>query len=321
MTASTTTIPEIHTTDLSQSCMRRVQLTHAGKALKECTTALYLGLLFHEAAQHWHLYPTVGMSERMRIAESALLARLKKEDRPLTEAVARDRSAHMLTVCEWLELYIARFEPMFRHCKIIGVELPVRFTVDVDGVPQDFASHIDLLFRDENGMLRVWDFKTGDTSGGDPFFVDEKGAKHHLEMPNAHHGPTRAYIDRNMQMGMYYHAVTNGEVYLGGEWLSFGETCIVEWVDVRRLEPVKRATTITDARGKSLSLLKGDLRPTNAVVFELLVNNEQAVIDEFSTRVRMFRAGLFPTNPDPIGCHLCDCKFACPRWADEAVSS
>ncbi len=288
-----TTISEIHTTDLVQSCMRRVQLTHAGRAVKECTTALYLGLLFHEAAQEWHKFPTIDMPERMRIAQSVLLARLKTENRPLTDAVARDLAEHAKTVREWLELYVERFEPMFRQCKIIGVELPVRLTIEVDGVPQDFASHIDLLFRDENGMLRVWDFKTGEKS------------------------PTRAFIDRNMQLGMYHLAILDGEVFHHGEWLSFGEASIVEWVDVRRLEPLKKATSITDARGKELPLEKGDLRPSNAVVFELMVNNPQFIRDEFAIRTRMIRAGLFPTNPDPVGCHLCDCKYACPHWAQE----
>jgi hypothetical protein len=60
--------------------------------------------------------------------------------------------------------------------------------------------------------------------------------------------------------------------------------------------------------------VKGDERPSKSVRFEVLVNNEAGVVDEFATRVRMARANLWPMNPTDTSCRVCECRTFCPTW-------
>jgi hypothetical protein len=286
---------DIHSTDLVRPCMREVQLTRAGRAVRYCTTALYQGLLFHAVAQHWHErrdYTLPIDDGIMQRAAVSLANKLREERRPMTGPVADAQAELKAEVREWADAYVRRYADWYAGAKVIGCELPVRWSCDVDGKREDFASHIDLLLR-VGDQLYVRDWKTGKEA------------------------PTRAYLDRNMQMGMYALAIAEGDVLLDGDWVSFGDVPVVQWVHVRGLLPVKRVTDMTDETGATIRLAKGDLRPDNYCARDIEVLNFDAIKAEFATRARMFRAGLFPTTPTIEGCQVCEARQACPHWSSE----
>ena len=61
--------------------------------------------------------------------------------------------------------------------------------------------------------------------------------------------------------------------------------------------------------------MKGDARPIESVLRDIPVNDEGVIVDEFSTRVRMKRAGHFPMIPSETGCHLASNQF-CPNFRE-----
>jgi hypothetical protein len=88
-------------------------------------------------------------------------------------------------------------------------------------------------------------------------------------------------------------------------WERLESDAVVEWCHVRNLKPYKRA-------GKGY--VAGDVRPIENILHPIEFEHTQLVKDELALRVRMIRAGMFPTNPDPVGCMLCSCKGACPQF-------
>lgn len=288
-------IPEIHTSDLTASCLRRVQLRHEGKMEGRCTTALFRGLLFHEAARLLHCGQwDVDEGEIVTQANRNVRDTLMVEGRQMTPTVARDQDEIGAEVATLVGLYRARFTQWFSQSKIVGVEVPIRCSLKVDDEPVEFASHLDLLFRDPHGLLCTWDWKTGDE--------DWAGGPH---------------VNRSMQVGMYYVALARGSVLLGEEWVELGEAPMVSIVDINALKPYSRRTTGKNDAGQEHEFVKGDLRPLRAVVREVQVVNEWAILEEFATRVRMMRAGWFPTNPTDQGCRLCESAKFCPSWTQE----
>lgn len=290
-------IQDIHTTDLTTACLRRVQLTHEGKRKGEATTALFMGLLFHAACQRMHeagIWSDPGECiEQVRLD---VLRGLADESRPLTDSVKANRKDLEVEVSEWLRRYALRFSGYFGAAKLIGCELPVRYTMSVDGTDQEFASHIDLLYRAPAGELIVRDWKTGGDS------------------------PTQHFLDRNLQTGLYHLCLKYGAVQLpDAGWVEFAEHPGIEWVHIRNLMPYAKATETKDDGGTLRQFKKGDDRPLRTIVRNATVFNEQAVVDELATRVRMFRAGLYPTNPTPEGCHICECSEYCPSWQQDAA--
>ena len=59
-----------------------------------------------------------------------------------------------------------------------------------------------------------------------------------------------------------------------------------------------------------MNFAKGDLRPTRQVVrkVEYVPAQADTLKEELRTRVRMVRAGVWPMNPDPVGCGLCQTR-------------
>lgn len=281
-------IQEFHTTDLTEPCLKSVQLRHEGKRIARMTSALYRGCLWHEAARMLHerdawendLFSLVLQSNDL------VMARSKEEDRPISEACERNRHETMAEVGKLLARYTMLFSGIFRRAKLIGCELPVRLTMDVDGEPAEFATHADLLFRGHDGALCLWDWKTGEDS------------------------PTWEYLTRNLQFGMMHMGVAHGEVCVGDDhWVRFNEAPMMKWVHVNYLAPYGRTTTVGDVTFK-----KGDARPIESVLRDIPVNDEGVIVDEFSTRVRMARAGHFPMIPSETGCHLCESNQFCPNF-------
>jgi len=285
-------LTEIHTTDLSASCAKSVELRINGKRECSMTTALYVGQLFHAAARIWHEERVESFEGCVLLAAEHVEADALAEGRPLTDAVRNDRQIHMAQVCKWLTTYAAAFHAMFPRAMVV-CEVPIRCTFEVDGEPQEFASHLDAVVTTEDGRVVILDWKTGEE------------------------GPTWHYLARNMQLALYWLGLRHGTVLQDGAWKTYGDSADVYWVHVRNLSPYGKSGSYVGDGGELVEYKKGDLRPMHKVFQRVSFTDENAIIEEFATRVRMFRAGLFPTNPDPIGCMVCESRKFCPTFTGE----
>lgn len=286
---------EVHTSDLTKPCPRAVELRLNGKAVGTTQSAKAWGLLWHEAATGCHLagrFDAAYADSIVPQAWASVLGKAKVENSPPSDAVKRDATTIQAEVASLLPMYGDRCASMVR--KLIGCELPVRMTIAVDGKDVEFASHIDLLFRDDDGRLVVWDWKGG------------------KDAPSFHE------LSRNMQFGMYGLTLRYGSVLMDGEWVEFGEWPSLAWVQVRNLKPFGRATTLTEFDGEKnewvdVEYAKGQYRPIHKIVIPSGVypEGEPEIRRRFAEHVRMRRTGLMPAIPGEH-CQFCDSR----RWCD-----
>ena len=291
---------EIHTTDLQADCLRTVQLRHQGLERGEYTTALYRGQLAGAACSYLHEYDAwddAGVSDAIQWADAEVEKMAEEENRPLSGSVRQNKEAIRKEAESRVSHYSYRLADYFAQCKLIGTELPIRGVIEVPGMePITLASHLDLIFRDPNGQLKVWDFK----------YQDE--------------APTMAYLGRNLQFASYFLMTAYGEVRTDAQmdvWTRFGEFADFAWVDLARFKPYTRRTEIADGMtGEVTTYTKGDHRPLKNIVrrWTYSPDKEDEMRREIATRVLMFRHGLFPTSPDKLACHLCECRHACPAF-------
>ena len=287
------TILEIHTSDLSAECLRSVELRWEGKVDGEMPGAMVRGSLWHYAAEDWHaLLGSNGVPEPKVCVANAIQKlhdEAAKSNRPMTAAALRNLEETKAEVIELLGHYSRRFIDIFDNeaTKVIGCEVPIRYEFEVDGEPVMFASHLDLLFRNEAG-IHCWDWKTGEDS------------------------PTYDYLNRNMQLAMYALALRHGEVLVGGWWTRMEQWPSLSWCHVNNLAPYRRAVTL----GDGTKFAKGDLRPLQSVLMpaDIREEAEPAIRRELQMRVRMIRAGFFPTNPTEKGCFVCPSKAHCQEF-------
>lgn len=289
---------ELHTSDLTASCLKSVELRLAGKRVGETASAKFRGSLWHEARALCYAsgdWSEHGTFQALASGASIVTEAAKRDNEPLTDAV----KDNWQIIASELQPMLIRYGAVVASNvgKLIGCELPIRCTIDVDGEPVEFASHLDVLFRDGFGNLWLHDDKTQQDV------------------------PTRAYLARNMQFAMYAYAIRHGQVMVGGEWIEFGEWPRLAWIHVNNLRPFGRKTVVSEtdwATGvvEEVEYAKGDMRPVSKVVLGVPIDEgrERDILREFQTRVRMARAGLWPTNPDPIGCQLCESRKHCPTF-------
>lgn len=284
------TIQDIHSGDLTADCMRSVQLRHEGKILGDSTTALYRGNLWHEACALVHKHGVGGeftIDAHVRMAHSAVVITATRENRPLTQAVNSNATEIQCEIVGLMEQYVARVLPIVNAGTLIGTEVPIRLTLDIDGEPQDFASHLDLLVRFP-GCLAFYDWKSGEDQPGFDF------------------------LRRSLQLGLYSLMIAEGECMIDGEWIAFGEWPAGHWVHVNSLAVYKRKTKAPDGE----EYAKGDSRPLDKIVMETGIGPQgrDALVAELTTRVRMFRQGLYPTNPGEQRCRFCESRTFCPTF-------
>lgn len=296
-------IKEIHSSDLTASCMRYVQLRLQEKTKPVATTALVRGLVAGEAMRMMHelhrihdedatepaLYtPTVNM------AVAATKTTLLKEGRVLSDAADAAIPEIIDEVGTMCEAYWRKFRPRFAGTTFYGCEVPVRWKY-APRMPE-FASHVDLLFRDRAGRLTFVDWKCRQDA------------------------PTYHYLARNMQFGCYYASCLEGRFLLNDglseEWKSFGEESHGVWLHLPHLLPFGRKTRCEDDRGMEVEFSKGDERPLRMAwrIVEYAPTAADDVREELRMRVRMMRKDVFPTNPDPVGCSLCEAEAFCKRF-------
>lgn len=286
---------EVHTSDLTKPCLRAVSLRLNGKAIGSTQSAKAWGLLWHEAATACHRlnnFAGTKVGDVVSTSWQAVADKAKDENSPLSDAVNRDIPTIMAEVAALLPVYGERCVPLIG--KFIGCEVPIRATLDVDGEDVEFASHLDLLCRDKDGGLMVWDWKGGKDS---PSFYE---------------------LSRNMQFGMYGWALRYGSVLIDGEWVEFREWPSLYWVQVRNLKPFGRATVLSvwdETKGErvDVSYEKGQHRPLNKIVIPSGVypEGEGEILRRFAEHVRLRRAGIMPAIPGEH-CQFCDSK----RWCD-----
>lgn len=296
-------IKEIHSSDMTASCMRYVQLRLQNKTKPIATTALVKGLIAGEAMRYLHeehgihdekaqepaLYTPI-----VNKAVEATRRTLLQEGRVLSDAAAAAIPEAVTEIGNICEAYWRKFRPRFVGTTLYGCEVPVRWKY-APRMPE-FASHVDLMFRDRNGRLTFVDWK----------FRAE--------------APTYHYLLRNMQFGCYHAACLEGKFLindgLSEEWKSFGEESHGVWLHLPHVLPFGRATRCEDDRGFEVEFKKGDERPLR-MAWRLVEYAPTAVEDvrsELMMRVRMMKKDVFPTNPDPVGCSLCEAESFCPRF-------
>lgn len=296
-------LKEIHSSDLTANCMRYVQLRFEGKTRPVATGALFRGLVCGEALRMMHervLHDAKAeelalYSPLVTEAVALVRATLDKEGRKLSDACERDINETINDVGELCESYWRKWRSKFVKCELLGCEVPVRWKY----APRypEFASHIDLLIRDERGNLVFIDWKLREEA------------------------PTWQYLTRNMQFGCYYGACLEGKFLLSDgltkEWKHIGEESRGVWLHCNHLAPFKRKTRCEDDRGMEQEFNKGDERPNRMSWREVEYAPSTAIEDirgELMMRVKMMKKDLFPTNPDPIGCSLCEAEAFCSRF-------
>lgn len=288
----TATPKDIHTSDLTASCAHSVELRHAGKIEGQGTSALLRGNLFHAVLQALHRrgdFSVGAIVGAVNDAGAQVQDSMARENRPITPAALAALPTTKAEVAKLSGFYGERLAPMVKSGKLIGCELPIR--CEIDGF--SFASHLDLLWRDSLGELRLWDYKSGEDT------------------------PTFAYLSRNPQLGMYSYALRFGEVLLPGGWgwTAFEEVAQVSWIHLNNLAPYSRKTKGAGDDGQEREFAAGEHRPLSRIIHTPNLSNFDAIREMFLTRARMMEAGFFPTNPDPVGCQVCESRKWCGSFS------
>lgn len=282
---------EVHTSELVSPCKRAAYLRINGQDQRWAETALVRGLAAHAALEIMCNDPD-GSHDPWTTANAgydATAEKLNDEGRTMTAAPIANRDKICMEIADMLEAYSRRLMPMMES--VVGVELPVSMLIEVDGETVRFASHIDLIYVGASPLtgeraLCVYDWK---------WRQDE---------------PSSAYLARNLQIGMYWHAVRAGGVMDHDGWPIEMPDLPIElfWIHLPNLAPYK-------VTRKGL-YEKGDDRPLERVAFRATMNHEANLMAEFSDQVRMMRAGFWPANPEPTRCRICLSSHACRAWSN-----
>lgn len=275
-------IQEWHSSELTANCLRAVFHRHLGEIHPEYTTALFRGALAGEVLRLMHekgfeSIPVVKAIENV-------LATAQQENRPLSESVEVNKTEIAAEVEKVCKFYAGRLKDPFSKCKLIGCELPIRCTIEVDDRPVEFASHLDLLFRHPDRSLHFWDWKWRDEA------------------------PTTEYLSRNLQFGMYAYAIRHGEVMLSdGAWVNFEQWPTGSWIHLPNFKPYSR---------NGADYRAGEHRDLDKIIRQIPYDDrsEKAIKHEFAQRVRMANAGFWPTNADPVACHICESNSWCNQF-------
>lgn len=284
---------EIHTTDLIAPCMKSVELRLAGKILGECPGAMWRGLLFHEVLRLCHVAKDFSFQSINRAVVDApdLIAEvLRKENRKVTVATVESTAITQAEVAKLCGHYGERVYPRVK--RLIGCELPVRVTIE----GFEFASHLDLVWRDERGSLHIDDWKSGQDS------------------------PTYPFLNRNLQLGLYSYAVARGQVLVDGEWIEFEQVPMVSWIHLNNLAPYARKTKGKDDSGTEREFSAGEHRPLSRIIYSPDLSNLDAIEAALLERARMMEAGFFPASPSEQGCLLCPSRGWCPSFSTQGSS-
>lgn len=299
-------LDEIHTSDLTARCFQQVKLKHEGKERRTLSAALYKGLLFHAVAQavheqdRWDAERVPGL---VNACKQTTMENAALEGRTIGGSLDTDAKIAKATgeVLQWSDQYVRRFRDYFAASKLIGCEIPIRCRIALDP-PAQFASHLDLMFRDPHGSVCVWDWKTGKDA------------------------PTFAFLKRNQQLAAYYMAVMEGTFKVHGTWMRFDDLDVtssqIAWIHIRCLIPYKQRSKdpmYDEDTGEKRYFYKGDLQPFNRIVRDIPHSNRclARTGKMIADRLCMFRNGHFPPQPEPNRCMACDCAPWCEAYTED----
>lgn len=244
------------------------------------------------------------MEKAMGLIAHSLIKELEQEGRAISESVENNLPSIQDEVMATIGQYINRLMPLFNQCELIGTELPCRLSLD--GV--DFASHMDLLVRDTKNVFGY--------GQGRLLCIDWKYRKE---------TPTKSYLSRNLQFFLYWEMIRSGSVLAApwlNKWVEYRETPQMIWCHLPNLKPYARKTTAKDENGHEKLYVKGDERPISSVMRGVnFITDDETVStmkNEMIQRVTMMRLGMFPQNPDPVGCQVCEAQDFCTR-GDTAI--
>lgn len=276
----------IHTSDMN-GCPRFTALRRLGMTEPKGTRALYRGNLFHAAVRLFHenkQYDRDGVDAAMHRGLFVAEQHMIDEGRPLTEAVNKAKLEIAQEIAELLEAYCNRFAHELSTWTLIGCECPINLTLQ----GHKFGSHIDLIWRDEEERLHVWDWKTGQ---------DE---------------PWRGYLARNKQFVLYALTAKLGQIQIGDNWVEFDEWAKMSWIHINNLAAYKRG----GARKDGSTYIKDEEKPIDTIVREVRFLEQRAgdMVTELVEVAKMMKAGYFPRQPDPIGCRICEGAEFCSRF-------
>ena len=290
---------DIHTTDLTEPCLRKVLLRHEEKTEPIAQTALFRGLLAGKVLEHLHEWNSLDDSIEFVKSESVnmLVAELAAEGRQISDSVEKNIEAIQGEVIQMAELYAKRFMPLFSKCEVLGTELPCRVTID--GIR--FASHLDLMVRDTHNTFGYGENRL--------LIIDWKWRQD---------APTRAYLARNYQFYMYWLSALEGSIltYPAFDgWVKYEENAQLLWFHLPYLAPFKRKTTCKNENGDDVFFAKGDERPINNILRPVNYKIEcvKQMREDLTERVKTMRSGFFPKSPDPVRCQVCDAREFCTR--------
>ena len=292
-------LAEIHSSELTSNCLRKVQHRLRGEIEPVATTALYRGLVAGRGCELLHQMGFDQDPSSITVAAAAdIQKQLAEENRMLSEAVENNRQDVLAEVTGVLHLYRDRFGPAFERCTLIGTEVPARWSCG----EMEFASHLDLVVRDTQnsfgygkGRLIVFDWKW------------------RQDQPSHH------YLARNMQFALYYMMTKHGKLRCGPEgfeWVDFGEPPVLVWFHLPSLKPYSRRVTAFNDQGEEQEFVKGDLRPTRTILYRVEYDTEQEpnIVTELQMRGKMIENDVFPLNPDPVSCRICEAEAFCDRF-------
>ena len=297
-------LAEIHSSELTTGCLRKVYHRLSGEIEGRATTALYRGLVAGRMCEILHNDGfDQDVSEATIRAASDIQKQLTEEGRMLSEHVESSMQDILAEVTSVGHLYRDRFGSHFERCTLLGTEVPARYTLDRNGEDKiEFASHLDLVVRDvENvfgygkGRIIVFDWKW------------------RQDQPSHH------YLARYMQFALYYLMTKHGSLKCGPEgfdWIDFGESPVLVWLHLPSLKPYTRRVTAFNDQGEEQEFVRGDLRPTRSILYrvEYDANQDERIKSELRMRAKMIENDVFPLNPDPVSCRICDAEQFCTRF-------
>lgn len=296
-------LAEIHSSELTTDCLRKTYHRLMGEVNGEATTALYRGLVAGRACELLHQEGFDQDTSNVTVSAAAFIQKqLAEENRMLTQSVEENRLDILAEVTDCLNLYRDRFAYLFQQCELLGTEVPARYNLSTDDGEIKFASHLDLVVRDTNGV-----------------FGYGKGKLLIMDWKWRQQSPSHQYLARNMQFALYYMMGRHGSLKCGPkgfDWMDYNEPPVLFWIHLPGLKPYTRRTTAFNDEGKEQEFVKGDLRPTRSVLYRVEYDSaqEHLIKAELKMRAKMVKNDVFPLNPDPVSCRICDAEAFCTRF-------
>jgi hypothetical protein len=293
-----TTTTETHASELNATCALAVALKRQGKYDPDVPTAMLRGLVAGEVLRRLHESDfKVEIATAVNTALLTVTAELQQQGRRVTDGAENSIAEMVREIGKMATHYLRRFKDYFARCRLIGCELPMRVRIG----DHDFATHLDLLYRNPSDDLCLVDWK------------------YHKTCPSFH------YLARWPQGILMCLACAEGVVGLNqtentrdDNWLymPLDEWPRLAWCHLPNLKPYARKTTRKDDNGQEVTFNPGDDRPDSAVM--RWIDYQPGRRDEMAAWIvrcaEVYADEFPPASPSPDGCDYCECRRFCPTF-------